>query len=69
LAHDHELKQLRKRNDNSETDRIVSLGGVMEAPEGWANFDAEATAFAIEQRDNYDAFVMGRVTYEKFSAN
>jgi dihydrofolate reductase len=48
---------------------LVSLDGVIEAPERWANFDAEATAYSTEQLDNYDAFVMGRVTYEKFFAN
>ena len=48
---------------------LVSLDGVIEGPERWANFDAEATALSIEQLGNYDAFVMGRVTYEKFFAN
>jgi dihydrofolate reductase len=48
---------------------LVSLDGVIEAPERWASFDAEATALALEQLGNYDAFVMGRVTYEKFFAN
>ncbi len=48
---------------------LVSLDGVIEAPERWANFDAEATALSIEQLGNYDAFVMGRVTYENFFAN
>jgi hypothetical protein len=48
---------------------LVSLDGVIEAPERWANFDAEATAYSIKQLGNYDAFVMGRVTYEKFYAN
>jgi dihydrofolate reductase len=48
---------------------LVSLDGVIEAPERWATFDAEATAFSLEQLGNYDAFVMGRVTYEKFFAN
>jgi dihydrofolate reductase len=48
---------------------LVSLDGVIEAPERWATFDAEATALSLEQLDNYDAFVMGRVTYEKFYAN
>jgi hypothetical protein len=37
---------------------LVSLDGVIEAPERWANFDAEATALSIEQLGNYDAFVM-----------
>jgi dihydrofolate reductase len=48
---------------------LVSLDGVIEAPERWANFDAEATASALEQLSHYDAFIMGRVTYEKFYAN
>ena len=48
---------------------LVSLDGVTEAPERWASFDAEDAALSLEQRSNYDAFVMGRVTYEKFYAN
>jgi dihydrofolate reductase len=48
---------------------LVSLDGVTEAPERWANFDAEDTALSLEQLGHYDAFVMGRVTYEKFFAN
>jgi len=48
---------------------LVSLDGVIEAPERWAIFDAEATALSLEQLGNYDAFVMGRVTYQKFYAN
>jgi dihydrofolate reductase len=48
---------------------LVSLDGVIEAPERWVSFDAEATALSIKELGNYDAFVMGRVTYEKFYAN
>ena len=48
---------------------LVSLDGVIEAPERWASFDAEAAALSLEQLGNYDAFVMGRVTYEKFYAH
>ena len=48
---------------------LVSLDGVIEAPERWANFDAEDAAWSMEELGNYDAFVMGRVTYEKFFAN
>jgi dihydrofolate reductase len=48
---------------------LVSLDGVIEAPERWAIFDAEAAAYSLEQLGDYDAFVMGRVTYEKFLAN
>ena len=47
---------------------LVSLDGVTEAPEQWAIFDAEATAYSMEELGNYDAFVIGRVTYEKFFA-
>jgi dihydrofolate reductase len=48
---------------------LVSLDGVIEAPERWANFDAEDRALSIERLGNFDAFVMGRVTYEKFFAD
>ncbi|SEG68055.1 Dihydrofolate reductase [Actinacidiphila yanglinensis] len=48
---------------------LVSLDGVIEAPERWARFDAEAAAYSMAELENYDAFVMGRVTYEKFLAN
>ena len=47
---------------------LVSLDGVIEAPERWASFDAEATAVSLEQLGDYDAFVMGRVTYDGFAA-
>ena len=48
---------------------LVSLDGVTGAPERWANFDAEDTAYSMEQLGHYDAFIMGRVTYENFYAN
>jgi dihydrofolate reductase len=48
---------------------LVSLDGVTEAPERWAGFDAEDAALSLEQLGNYDAFVMGRATYENFFAN
>jgi dihydrofolate reductase len=48
---------------------LVSLDGVIETPERWANFDAEDAALSLEQLGNYEAFVMGRVTYEHFFAN
>jgi dihydrofolate reductase len=48
---------------------LVSLDGVIEAPERWATFDAEDTALSLEELGNYDALIMGRVTYEKFYAN
>jgi dihydrofolate reductase len=48
---------------------LLSLDGVTESPERWANFDAEDAALSLEHLGNYDAFVMGRVTYEDFYAN
>lgn len=48
---------------------LVSLDGVIESPDRWALFDAESADRAMKQLDDYDAFVMGRVTYEKLSAN
>jgi dihydrofolate reductase len=48
---------------------LVSLDGVIDSPDRWAPFDDESAAFAMAQLDGYDAFVMGRVTYERLSAN
>ena len=48
---------------------LVSLDGVIEAPERWAIFDDEASELSMQELDNYDAFVMGRVTYEGFRDN
>jgi dihydrofolate reductase len=48
---------------------LVSLDGVIEAPERWAIFDDEASELSMQELDNYDAFVMGRVTYERFRDN
>ncbi len=49
---------------------LVSLDGVVEAPERWASaFDAEAAAYSLNQLGQFDGFVMGRVTYETFYAN
>jgi dihydrofolate reductase len=48
---------------------LVTLDGVIEAPERWALFDAESSALSLQQLDNYEAFVMGRTTYETFYAN
>ena len=45
---------------------LVSLDGVIEAPERWAIFDDEASELSMQELDNYDAFVMGRVSYERF---
>jgi dihydrofolate reductase len=48
---------------------LVSLDGVIESPDRWAAFDAQSAELAMEQLGDYDAFVMGRVTYERLSAN
>jgi dihydrofolate reductase len=48
---------------------LVSLDGVIESPERWAIFDDEASELSMQELDNYDAFVMGRVTYERFRDN
>ena len=48
---------------------LVSLDGVIEAPERWAIFDDEASELSMQELDNYDGFVMGRVTYERFRDN
>lgn len=48
---------------------LISLDGVIEAPERWAVFDDESSASSLEQLDHYDAFIMGRTTYESFYAN
>jgi dihydrofolate reductase len=48
---------------------LVSLDGVVESPERWAIFDDEASELSMQELDNYDAFVMGRATYERFRDN
>jgi dihydrofolate reductase len=48
---------------------LVSLDGVVESPERWAIFDDESTQLSMRELDNYDAFVMGRITYERFREN
>jgi dihydrofolate reductase len=48
---------------------LVSLDGVIESPEQWAKFDDEDAAIAMERLAECDAFVLGRATYEKLSAN
>lgn len=49
---------------------FVSLDGVVESPERWAMpfWGPEQRARATEQLAQYDAFLFGRVTYEKFAA-
>ena len=50
---------------------FVSLDGVVESPERWALslWGAEHRAQATRQLESYDAFLFGRVTYEKFAAS
>jgi dihydrofolate reductase len=48
---------------------LVSLDGVIESPNRWSLFDDEASQLSLEELDNCDAFVMGRLTYEFFRAN
>jgi dihydrofolate reductase len=47
---------------------LVSLDGIVESPDRWAPFDQEAIQYAMTELENYDAFVMGRVTYERLRA-
>ena len=49
---------------------LVSLDGVVGSPEEWAlpRWDEENKEFARAQLADVDAFLLGRVTYEKFAA-
>jgi dihydrofolate reductase len=47
---------------------IVSLDGIVESPDRWAPFDEEAVQYSMNELAKYDAFVMGRVTYERLRA-
>ena len=47
---------------------LVSLDGVIEAPERWANFDEEDRRCPWSSSVSTTRFVMGRVTYEKLFA-
>jgi dihydrofolate reductase len=62
--HDHSKKIPAMRRLIEST--LVSLDGVIESPDRWANFDEEAVRLALHELDGYDAFVMGRETYERF---
>ena len=48
---------------------LVSLDGVVGSPDRWSLFDEEAAQLSMHELDHYDAFLMGRVTYEFFRAN
>ncbi|UVK46315.1 dihydrofolate reductase family protein [Mesorhizobium sp. AR07] len=49
---------------------FVSLDGVIEAPMAWASpfFDEQNQAHALQALSGVDFFLLGRVTYEMFSA-
>jgi dihydrofolate reductase len=49
---------------------IVSLDGVVGSPWNWADpyFDGEVKDYSRSQLSGYDAFLLGRVTYEQFAA-
>jgi dihydrofolate reductase len=49
---------------------IVSLDGVVGSPWNWTGpyFDGEVKDYSRGQLSGYDAFLLGRVTYEKFAA-
>ena len=48
---------------------LVSVDGVIESPERWAIFDDESSQLSMQELDDYEAFLMGRVTYERFRDN
>ena len=48
---------------------LLSLDGIVESPERWAHFDEEDAEFSLKELRRYDAFVMGRATYENFFSN
>lgn len=45
---------------------LVSLDGVIASPDRWSLFDEESIRWTLQELDNYEAFLMGRVTYEYF---
>jgi dihydrofolate reductase len=47
---------------------IVSLDGAVAAPDRWAPFDQEAVEYSMHELESYDAFVLGRVAYERLRA-
>jgi hypothetical protein len=62
----------RKNNDMRKLIEatFVSLDGVVESPKTWAlpYFDDENKNYSLVRLSEVDAFLLGRVTYEKFAA-
>lgn len=47
---------------------LISLDGVVEAPDQWSVFGPEAASWSLAELDKYDAFLFGRVGYERLRA-
>jgi dihydrofolate reductase len=47
---------------------LISLDGVIESPDQWSIFDEESVHYALAELDKYDAFLFGRVGYERLRA-
>lgn len=47
---------------------LISLDGVVDDPGRWAPFDEEAKRHSLAELANYDAFLMGRLTFESLRA-
>ncbi len=48
---------------------LVSVDGVIGSPNRWSHFDEESGRRSLQELSKYEAFLMGRVTYEFFRAN
>ena len=48
---------------------LVSVDGVIEAPQDWALFGENSKAIALENLAGYEAFVLGRRSYEMLHAS
>ncbi|HEX3766170.1 MAG TPA: dihydrofolate reductase family protein, partial [Kofleriaceae bacterium] len=50
---------------------FVSLDGVIESPSQWTAgyWDPELKGHALAQLEQYDTFLLGRVTYDQFAAS